>query len=203
MDAPLASAYADLERDIKEALQAHPGNQSVISTGMNALLLYPDRPFGLGDLIGYTVNEGTGERERFVISSPADLDQSVVYAKERRLVEEVKAELAVGRRCQVYAVYTQKRDVTQRWKQLLVREGIRVEVLTVDVPPEAREAWYERQLRKGMQVCICHPKLVQTGLDYVEYDSAKPKALFLLKPVAFRVWEVCEESAAVRQFGRV
>jgi hypothetical protein len=75
-------------------------------------------------------------------------------------------------------VYTKKRDVTQRWKQLLVREGIRVEVLTTDVPPEARETWYERQLRNGMQVCICHPKLVQTGLDYVEYDRPKPRASF-------------------------
>ena len=145
---------------------------------MNALLVYPDRPFGLGDLIGYAVNEETGERERFVISSPPDLEESVAYAKERRLVEEVKAELAAGRRCQVYAVYTKKRDVTQRWKQLLVREGIRVEVLTTDVPPEARETWYERQLRNGMQVCICHPKLVQTGLDYVEYDRPKPRASF-------------------------
>jgi hypothetical protein len=41
MDAPLASAYADLEPDIKEALQAHPGNQSVISPGMDAALPEP------------------------------------------------------------------------------------------------------------------------------------------------------------------
>ena len=194
MDAPLASAYADLERDIKDALQAHPGNQSVISTGMNALLLYPDRPFGLGDLIGYAVNEDTGERERFVISSPADLDQSVVYAKERRLVEEVKAELAAGRRCQVYAVYTQKRDVTQRWKQLLVREGIRVEVLTMDVPPEAREAWYERQLRNGMQVCICHPKLVQTGLDLLAFPTIifgeTGYSIYVLRQASRRSWRI-------------
>ena len=39
-------------------------------------------------------------------------------------------------------MYTQKRDVTQRWKNLLTREGIRVEVLTTDVPPEGREAYY-------------------------------------------------------------
>ncbi len=204
MDAPLASAYADLERDIKEALQAHPGNQSVISTGMNALLLYPDRPFGLGDLIGYAVNEGTGERERFVISSPADLDQSVVYAKERRLVEEVKAELAVGRRCQVYAVYTQKRDVTQRWKQLLVREGIRVEVLTVDVPPEAREAWYERQLRNGMQVCICHPKLVQTGLDLLAFPTIifgeTGYSIYVLRQASRRSWRIGQKQSVRVKF---
>lgn len=194
MDAPLASAYTDLENDIKEALRAHPGNQSVISTGMNALLVYPDRPFGLGNLIGYAVNEDTGERERFVISSPPDLDQSVVYAKERRLVEEVKTELAAGRRCQVYGVYTQKWNVTQRWKELLAREGIRVEVLTTDVPPEAREAWYERQLRNGVQVCICHPKLVQTGLDLLAFPTIifgeTGYSIYVLRQASRRSWRI-------------
>jgi hypothetical protein len=92
-----------------------------------------------------------------------------VYAKERRLIEEVN-ELAQGRKVQVFAVYTQKRDVTRRLQDLLLKQGIRAEVLTADVPPEQREAWYEKHLRNGMQVCICHPKLVQTGLDCVEYE---------------------------------
>ena len=64
-----------------------------MSTGLNALMLYPDRPFGLGTLYGHAMNPETGERERFVISDPADLDQEFVYAKERRLVEEVKTEV--------------------------------------------------------------------------------------------------------------
>ncbi len=54
---------------------------------MNALLLYPDRPFGLGTLYGYEANRETGERERFVISQPADLDEALTQAKERRLVK--------------------------------------------------------------------------------------------------------------------
>jgi hypothetical protein len=52
-------------------------------------------------LYGYATNPETGERERFVISEPADLDQEFVYAKERRLVEEVKTELRQGRRVQI------------------------------------------------------------------------------------------------------
>ncbi len=140
MDASLAQAYKGLEEDIKAALEEHRGNQSVMSTGLSALMLYPDRPFHLGTLYGYATNPETGERGRFVISDPPDLDGHAVYAKEHRLLEEVKAELRQGRRCQVYAVYTQKRDVTQRLKDLLGREGIRVEVLTTAVPPEAREA---------------------------------------------------------------
>jgi len=50
MNEALREAYERLEEAIKRALKEHRGNSSVISVGMNALLLYPDRPFGLGTL---------------------------------------------------------------------------------------------------------------------------------------------------------
>jgi hypothetical protein len=43
MDPALREAYSKLETDISDALRQHHGNSSVISIGMNALLLYPDR----------------------------------------------------------------------------------------------------------------------------------------------------------------
>jgi len=64
---------------------------------MNALLLYPDKPFGLGDLTAFVYNPETQERERILISSTPDLDAHIAYAKERRLVDEVKFELSQGR----------------------------------------------------------------------------------------------------------
>jgi len=169
MDPTMKVAYGQLEDDVREALREHHGNASVVSTAMNALLLYPDRPFGLGTLYGFDRNPETGERERFVISEPVDLDQEFVYAKERRLIEEIKRELAVGRKVHVFAVYTRKRDVTRRLQHLLSKEGIRVEILTAEVPPADREAWYERQLRNGMQVCLAHPKLCSVGLDLLDF----------------------------------
>jgi hypothetical protein len=81
----------------------------------------------------------------------------------RGLVEEIKSSLERGRNVQVYAVYTQKRDVTRRLESILAKEGIRVAVLTTQVAPEEREAWYERQLRSGVQVVVGHPRLTQTG----------------------------------------
>ena len=30
-----------------------------------------------------------------------------------------------------------------------------------------REAWHVRKVKEGVQVVICHPKLVETGLDLV------------------------------------
>ncbi|MFZ1976268.1 MAG: DEAD/DEAH box helicase [Candidatus Acidiferrales bacterium] len=194
MDDPLKQAYKRLEEDVKTALKEHHGNPSVMSVALNALLLYPDRPFRLGNLYGWEFDPETERRERFLISETRDLDEKLVYAKERRLAEEVKAELAHGRRCQVYAVYTQKRDVTRRLEQILSKEGIRVAVLTTDVPPESREGWYERQLRGGVQAVICHPKLVQTGLDLIEFPTIlfyeTGYSIYVLRQASRRSWRI-------------
>ena len=194
MDAPLKRVYQKLEEDVKTALKEHRGNQSVMSVALNALLLYPDRPFRLGNLYGWELNPETQRRERFLISETVDLDERLVYAKERRLVEEVKAELARGRRCQIYAVYTQKRDVTRRLEGILSNEGIRVAVLTTEVPPESREGWYERQLRAGVQAVICHPKLVQTGLDLIEFPTIlfyeTAYSIYVLRQASRRSWRI-------------
>jgi hypothetical protein len=194
MDPPLREAYKRLEEDVKAALKEHRGNQSVMSVALNALLLYPDRPFRLGSLYGWEYDPETQRRERFLIAETQDLNEEHVYAKERRLVEEVKAELARGRRCQIYAVYTQKRDVTRRLERILTNEGIRVAVLTTDVPPEAREGWYDRQVRGGVQAVICHPKLVQTGLDLIHFPTIlfyeTGYSIYVLRQASRRSWRI-------------
>jgi hypothetical protein len=194
MDPPLKEAYKKLEEDVKNALKEHRGNQSVMSVALNALLLYPDRPFRLGNLYGWEFDPETQRREKFLIAQTRDLNEDQVFGKERCLVEEVKAELAHGRRCQIYAVYTQKRDVTRRLEQILLNEGIRVAVLTTDVPPESREGWYERQLRGGVQAVICHPKLVQTGLDLIDFPTIlfyeTGYSIYVLRQASRRSWRI-------------
>jgi hypothetical protein len=122
MDQPLQKAYEEMETDIKKAFREHRGNSSVASVALNALLAFPDRPYGFGDLIGREFNPETQRREPFLIAATPDLDENFVYAKERRLVEEIKASLALGRKVQVYAVYTQKRDVTRRLESILGKD---------------------------------------------------------------------------------
>jgi hypothetical protein len=194
MDAPLQAAYKALEEDIKDAIKQHHMNHSVLSVGMNALLLYPDHAWGIGDLYGYDYHPETQRRERFLIARPEDLDENFVYAKERRLIEIVKAELAGGRRrCHVYAVYTQKRDVTARLARILER-GIRSAVLKSAVPPEKREAWIAQKLREGVQVTISHPKIIETGLDLLGHPSLiffeSGYSLYTLRQASRRSWRI-------------
>jgi hypothetical protein len=204
MDQCLKDAYEGLEEQIKKALKEHRGNQSVVSVALNALLLYPDRPFRLGTLIGYDFDHESQRREPFVIAEPEDLDEAVVYAKERTLVQEVTQELAEGRRCQIYAVYTQKRDVTRRLQRILSDAGICTAVLTSDVKPEQREAWYEKQLSAGAQAFLCHPRLVQTGLDLVFAPSLlfyeTGYSIFTLRQASRRSWRIGQNRAVKVKF---
>jgi len=194
MDEALRSAYQKLEEDIRNAMKEHHGNSSVLSTGLNALLLYPDRPFGLGDLIGYELDPETQTREKFVIAETQDLDEAIVQAKERRLIVEIKAELAHGNRCHVYAVYTRKRDVTKRLERILSSEGIRTAILTSDVATDKREAWFAKRIQEGVQVTISHPKLIETGIDLISHNCLifyqTGYSLHTLRQASRRSWRI-------------
>jgi hypothetical protein len=126
-------------------------------------LLFPDKPFHLGQLWGSEYNPESGRREPLLIAEPADLDENVLYAKERRLIELVQDEAKNHRGVQIYATYTQKRDVTRRLETILRQAGIKVAVLTTQTSPEQREAWYERQLKTGVQAFIGHPRWYRLG----------------------------------------
>jgi hypothetical protein len=149
MDAPMREAYTELEDAIRKALKAHRGNRSVLSTMLNTLLVYPDHPYGLGTSYGTEFDADLKRKIRFVIAEPRELPEDRAYSKERKLIEEIRREMAEGRRCQVFAVYTQKHDVTARLERILTNEGIRTAVLRASVDTSKREAWYARQVKDG------------------------------------------------------
>ena len=117
-----------------------------------------------------------------------------VYAKEQALIEEIKSQLARGRKCQVFAVYTNKHDVIARLEKLCRKEGIRTAMLRASVPTHKREAWYREQLRRGIDVAICHPKIVETGLDLLDFPTIlfheTGYSLHTLRQASRRSWRI-------------
>ena len=194
MEEPLKTLYEELEEEITACLKEHRGNSSVASTMLNALLAWPDHPYGFGTLYGSEFDPETKCRESFVIAETVDLDKNETYAKEGALIQEVKAQLARGRKCQVFAVYTNKHDVTARLEQLFRAEGIRASILRASVPTHRREAWYREQLRRGIDVAICHPKIVETGLDLLDFPTIlfheTGYSLHTLRQASRRSWRI-------------
>jgi len=204
MDPLMMAAYRELEDAIRNALKEHRGNRSVLSTMLNTLLLYPDHPYGLGTLYGAEFDAELKRNVRFVIAETQDLPEEQLYSKERRLIEEIRKELAEGRRCQVFAVYTQKHDVTARLQRILNNEGIRTAVLRASVDTSKREAWYARQIKEGVQVVISHPKLVETGLDLLDFPTIifyeSGYSLHTLRQASRRSWRIGQRRAVRVKF---
>src|SRR5271170_2558375 len=194
MDDALQRAYEQLEEDIRTAMKAHRGNKSLMSILLNTLLLYPDHPYDFNEIWARTLDPQTKEYVRFLVTEPENLTREVLYAKERALIADVKEELRQGRRCQVYATYTGEKDVTLRLESVLRREGMRVATLRSSVPTDKREDWYDRQLRAGVEVVICHPKLVETGLDLLAFPTLyfyeTGYSLHTLRQASRRSWRI-------------
>jgi hypothetical protein len=171
MDAELAKAYEGIEEDIRDALKRNRGNRSLMSLMMHRLLLYPDHPYGIGEIWGKRFDPAAGRFEGFLVTTAPDLPEAALQAKERKLLEDIREELRQGRRCQVYVTFTGEHDVATRLEYVLGNAGLRVAVLRPSVPTLKREAWYQKQLKDGVEVVIAHPKLVETGLDLLAFPT--------------------------------
>jgi hypothetical protein len=204
MDEEHAKAYEELEEDIRAAMRAHRGNKSLMSILLNTLLLYPDHPYGFEDIWARAFDPQTKEYVRFLVTTPQNLTEDRLYAKERALISDVREELRQGRRCQVYATFTGEKDVTLRLETVLRQAGFRVSVLRSSVATVKREEWYERQLKAGVEVVICHPKLVETGLDLLAFPTLyfyeTGYSLHTLRQASRRSWRIGQRQAVRVKF---
>lgn len=117
------------------------------------------------------------------------------HNKERELLRLVQAELAQGRRVLVYVQNTGKVNQIARLEELLAQHRIRAKGLYSNtVEPQKREAWLERELQRGTQVILTHPKLVQTGLDLIGFPTIvfyqTEYSVYVLRQAARRSWRI-------------
>jgi len=139
-----ATCYQRLEQELRQAVVSalHAGSKRLLTTYLQAALAYPD-----ACTRGETVLDPVAGS---VIAHAPALPEETVYPKERALLDLVRRERA-------------------RLRTILEREAFRVAVLKADtVAADRREEWVAARVREGADVLICHPRLVQTGLDLVD-----------------------------------
>lgn len=194
MDDTLSVAYRKIEEDIRAALKENRKNRSLMSLMMHRLILYPDHPFGIGEIWGKVFDPKQKKMVPFLVTTAPELPRGVVYPKEQQLIDDIRSELGRGRRCQIYATFTHEHDVLARIQHVLQNAGFRVAVLRPTVPPLQRELWYEKQIKEGVDVVICHPKLVETGLDLLWFPTIyfyqTGYSLHTLRQASRRSWRI-------------
>ena len=183
------SAYGHLENTLKATFRGSKWNGRMAATYLQNLLAYPD-----GCTKGAVVHDPeTGEE---LVNIPPLADS--IYPKEEHLIELLQRERDQGRRCMVYASHTDTRDITERLKNILMERGIATAKLKAGSPePAEREAWIERQVKNGVDTVICNPRLVQTGLDLIDFPTIiwfQPDySVYTMRQASRRSWRIGQE----------
>ena len=179
------TVFEELRKELANALKA--GSKRLLATYLQTLLAYPE-----GCTKGETVFD---PRSGDIIVQVPPLSEEKLYPKEKALVDLVAAERMEGRRVLVYATHTGTRDITERMDGILTRHGFRVAVMKADaVAPERREAWVAEKVKQGIDVMICHPRLVQTGLDLIDFPTLcwfeTDYSTYVMRQASRRSWRI-------------
>ena len=151
-----------LVQQLKQALAMR--DNTLLGVVMNVLLAWPDCAFR-----NETVRHPRTRNELHF--QPAVFSEVEIAPKEAELVRTCKQEKAAGRRVLAYSIYSGARDTTSRLKAILQQEGLKAAVLRSSVDTTRREDWVADQVERGIDVLICNPELVKTGLDLLEFPT--------------------------------
>ncbi len=185
------SAYSELEATMRAALKSalSQGSKRLLAAYLQSLLAYPD-----GCTRGETVLDPESDEENILVQLPP-LTEDKLYPKEQALIDLVAQERMAGRRVLVYATHTGTRDITGRMQAFLTKNGFRSAVMKADaVAPDKREAWVAKQVEQGIDVLICHPRLVQTGLDLIDFPTIcwfeTDYSVYTMRQASRRSWRI-------------
>lgn len=179
-----------LSRELKQALQR--GDTTLLGVVLSVLLAWPDCAFRHESVIH-------PRTKHQLHLQPALFNDTDVMPKEAELIAMCLEQKARGRRVLVYSVYTGKRDTTARLKTLLDAVGLRVAVLRATVDAAKREDWVADQVDRGVDVLICNPELVKTGLDLLAFPTIvymqSGYNVYTLQQASRRSWRIGQREA--------
>ena len=179
------SLSTTLSSELRQALRT--GDTTLLGVVLNVLLAWPDCAFR-DELVRHP---RTRQQLAFQRALFAEGD---MMPKEQAVLDLCKREKAKGRRTLVYSVYTGTRDTTARLKALLDSHGFKTAVLRASVDAAKREDWVAEQIERGIDVLICNPELVKTGLDLLEFPTIaylqSGYNVYTLQQAARRSWRI-------------
>lgn len=184
-----ADAYTTLAsvllKEMKAALRC--GDNTLVGVVINVLLAWPDCCFRDEAVL----HPRTKRQLAFRAALFSDGEAS---SKEEALIELCAQHKAERRRVLVYSVYSGTRDTTARLKALLEVRGFKAAVLRASVEAAHREDWVAEQVDRGIDVLICNPELVKTGLDLLEFPTIvfmqSGYNLYTMQQAARRSWRI-------------
>lgn len=197
MPAAVEKEYNRVEEILKGVLKNdRKAARKILSAYLNLLTAYPDQPYGQKPI--YHPKDG------FEIVTPADtVVPGTILPKDEKVLEIMERKIAAGEKVLVYTNWT-RLDTQDKLQKLFLECGWRTTILPAKVKPDKREAWVDARLAEGLQVLICNPSLVETGLDLnafttlIFYDTGYK--LFTLRQASRRSWRINQTAPRVEVY---
>ena len=189
--------YGRIERALRELMRTdRKAAKKILSAYMNLLTVYPDQPYGHEAIVHPLDGQSIVQPNNL-----ATMDD--LHPKDLETLSIVRKKVAQGERVLIYTSWT-RIDSQKKLLSVLNKEGFRAKVLPSTVKPEKREAWVQNGIKEGLQVLICNPRLVETGLDLnsfttlIYYNVAY--MLFTLRQSSRRSWRINQTAPRIEVY---
>jgi hypothetical protein len=181
----LLDEYRSFSSAVRNAAMTalHDKDKTVLGQMVSTLLAWPDlpeRPVQIRNVKGDIVAE-----------APA-MYVGQNTPKDERLIEVVSEANAQGRNCLIFAEYTGF-GALEYLEKRLTGAGLRVLLMKPSVPTHKRLDWIrEKMSSRKYDNLLCHPKLVETGLNLREFPEIlfwqTGYSTFVLRQASRRSW---------------
>jgi superfamily II DNA or RNA helicase len=188
MDAELSASYGNLEIELRRSSGWNgAGGIKILGQILQTLSVYPDMPYDQPPII----HPDTGA----TLVVPPSLPMGP-RTKEQRLLELVLEKKSMGEKVLVYYHWTNRTDIAEKLTNILAENGISSAVMTSKVSPDQREQWIENRVAENVDVVICNPSLVETGLDLLDFTTIvfyqMGYNIFTMRQASRRSWRLSQ-----------
>mgnify|MGYP000862602629 CR=1 FL=1 len=155
-----------LMAEVREAIAR--GDRRLLGKMLQSLLGYPDGCTTRGEMIMLQ------ERGTPVLVASAPLLENIELPKMQALINYLKWEIRQGRKCLVCLEHTGERDLVPGIVEHIENAGMKKPLVlrSETVKAEKREEWLiQKAKEEDFDILITNPRLVQTGLDLIDYPS--------------------------------
>lgn len=152
------------------------GDNSFMGAAFHALNNWSNWPFEEYPVIHrrWLTDPDTGKRflDSALVCVIPKINESMTN-KDRLVLDSIRDSLAKGKKVAVYfhqtGVHAERpnKDILKRFEKLIKDniDGSHPAIMRATVTSNKREAWLEKKIEEGMDVLLCNPNLVKTGLD--------------------------------------
>ena len=186
-DLEVLEEYLKLEEVFVEASRSRESKGKLILPLLQAMTIYPDAPYCAEPICDPDNNN--------VEADPKMLEEKI-SDKDKELLKIVKEKIANGEKVLVYYNSVNKTTLGKHLVKMFKDNDIYADELRASEKADSREEWIENRLNKGLQVLVCNPKLVETGLDLIDFTTIVfyqvGYNLFTMRQASRRSWRLSQ-----------